>query len=92
MSEEVKVKYRMRGISRWRTYYPDLVICDNDNKITMIEIKPSDQIENPNYQNRCKWYFADQYCLRRDWEFKKWSESAIIKQRKSVDYWKSKIN
>lgn len=90
-SEELDIQYFMKGVSYPRRYYPDLLIYFGRGQTMMIEIKPSGQKKNPNYENRCKWAAARAYCREQDWKFRIWDEETIKKLSLKVHYWRKKL-
>jgi hypothetical protein len=86
-SEELEIEYFMKGGRYPRRYYPDLLIYFGRGETLMIEIKPSEQKQNPNYKNRCKWAAARAYCGARGWTFRIWDEKTIAILRTKVRYW-----
>lgn len=71
-SEEIKIPYFNPIDKKMHNYYPDLIIKDKDNKVTMIEIKPYSQTQLPkqpksntkkskaNYLDECVTYVINQ--------------------------------
>ena len=55
--------------------------------LLQVEIKPGDQIANPNYENRCKWAAARAYCREEGWAFRIWDEETIEKLRPKIAIW-----
>jgi len=86
-SEELDIEYFMKGVPYPRSYFPDLLIYFGRGETMMIEIKPAEQKQNPDYENRCKWAAARAYCRDRGWTFRIWDEKTIAILRPKVRYW-----
>ena len=87
-SEELIIEYYMKGVPYPRHYYPDLLIHFERGETFMVEIKPSDQRQEPNYKNRCKWAAARAYCREKGWKFRVWDEKTIDRIRAKARYWR----
>ncbi len=90
-SEELSIGYYMKGVPYERRYYPDLVIRFSGGDVMIVEIKPDDQIRNPNYENRCKWAATRAYCRDNGIQFKLWGYGTIKRLSAKAKYWESKL-
>ena len=92
-SESVVVPYICKTDNKLHRYFTDVKVKFKNGKTYLIEIKPEIQTQPPKQQSRkskkylrevmtyvkntSKWEAAEQYCDKRGWEFKIFTEKTL---------------
>lgn len=92
-SEEFCIPYRSPIDSRVHRYFPDFWMKTADGAVTVIEVKPAHQVQEPKKQakvtkkylrevfeygkNQAKWKAAREYCADRGWKFQIMTEKEL---------------
>jgi hypothetical protein len=96
-SEEVVIPYKSPIDGRWHRYFVDVWVKTKDNKVSLIEIKPFKETQEPKKRsrvtrkyltevktwgiNQAKWKAAEEYCKDRKWKFIILTERELFKNR-----------
>ena len=78
-SEEIKIPYFLKGTRAQYHYIPDLMIYFENKEVVMVEIKPKEQVQDPDDFNKSKWAAARRKCAQKGWQFRIWTEDTIEK-------------
>lgn len=92
-SEEFCIPYRSPIDSRIHRYFPDFWMKSRDGRVTVIEVKPAYQVQEPKKQsrvtkkylrevfeygkNKAKWKAAEEFCAGRGWNFQIMTENEL---------------
>ena len=92
-SEEYRIPYRSPVDGRVHTYFPDFWMKSRDGRVTVIEVKPAYQVQEPKKQsrvtkkylrevfeygkNKAKWKAAEEFCADRGWNFQIMTENEL---------------
>ncbi|GLX70799.1 TnsA endonuclease N-terminal domain-containing protein [Paenibacillus glycanilyticus] len=64
--QPLRLKYNYKR--RARSYTPDFLLTDVEGEMTIVEVKPSHEVNNP--ENVIKFEVAKIYCQEKGWRFK----------------------
>ena len=75
-SEELHIPYVSPKDNKWHNYYPDFIIKTADGRTVIVEIKPKQQTRWA--INKAKWWYAENFCKRNEYEFKVLTEKELF--------------
>ena len=55
------------------------MIYFENKEVVMVEIKPKEQVQDPDDFNKSKWAAARCKCAQKGWQFQIWTEETIKK-------------